>query len=85
MLSTDGQRSEVARLLQQITAEYEAAKRGLTGLSCGTSQHAFITAHMENIGQIHTQLQSMIGDEAIALIAEQLNMVRSDTKGSSAS
>jgi hypothetical protein len=67
-------RSEVARLLLQISAEYEAAQRGLTGLSYGMSQHEFITARMENMGQIHTQLQTLVGDLAIAMIADQLNM-----------
>jgi hypothetical protein len=66
-------RSEVARLLSQISAEYEAAQRGLTGLSYGTSQHEFITARMENMGQLHTQLQTLVGDRAIAMIADQLN------------
>ncbi len=67
------ERSEVARLLSQISEEYEAAQRGLTGLSYGTSQHEFITARMENMGQLHIQLQSLVGDDAIALIADQLN------------
>lgn len=55
MLGAHEQRSEVARLLAQISAEYEAAQRGLTGLAYGTSQHEFITARMENMGQIHVQ------------------------------
>ena len=67
------QRSEVSRLLSQISVEYEAAQRGLMGLSYGTSQHDFITARMENIGQIHSQLRSLVGDTAIAMIADQLN------------
>lgn len=65
--------SEVARLLLQISAEYEAAQRGLKGLAYGTSQHEFITARMEIMGQIHTRLQTLVGDNAIAMIAEQLN------------
>jgi hypothetical protein len=66
-------RSEVARLLLQISAEYEAAQRGLKGLAYGTSHHEFITARMEIMGQIHAQLQTLVGDNAIAMIAEQLN------------
>ena len=73
MQGTSEQRSEVARLLSQISAEYEAARRGLTGLAYGVSQHEFITARMEHMGQLHTQLQSIVGDKAIALIADQLN------------
>lgn len=67
------QRSEVARLLSQISAEYEAAQRGLTGLCYGMSQHDFITARMENVGQLHTQLQSLVGDTAIVMVADALN------------
>ncbi len=39
MLGAQEQRSEVARLLSQISDEYEAAQRGLHGLSYGVSQH----------------------------------------------
>jgi hypothetical protein len=67
------QGSEVAKLLSQISAEYEAAQRGLTGLAYGTSKHEFITARMERMGQLQTELQSLVGDQAVALVAEQLN------------
>lgn len=73
MLQERKQNSEVARLLTQITSEYEAAQRGLSGVAYGSSQHAFITARMENIGVIHTRLQELVGDDAIALIAEELD------------
>lgn len=77
MCKANEQRSEVARLLAQISAEYEAAQQGLTGLSYGISQHEFITARMENMGRIHNQLQSIVGDSAIAMIAEKLNTTHS--------
>jgi hypothetical protein len=70
-------RSEVARLLSQIRDEYEAAQRGLKGFSYGTSQHEFITARMEHMGQLHTQLQMLVGDVAIAMIADQLDCMQS--------
>jgi hypothetical protein len=73
MSGTEEHGSEVARLLLQISAEFEAAQRGLTGLAYGISQHEFITARMENMGQLHTELQSIVGDSAIVLIAEALN------------
>ncbi|HEY7415497.1 MAG TPA: hypothetical protein VH593_09915 [Ktedonobacteraceae bacterium] len=73
MLKARKQNSEVARLLTQITTEYEAAQRGLSGVASGSSQHAFITARMENMGVIHTRLQELVGDDAIALIAEELD------------
>ena len=73
MLSYEGHGSEVARLLSQITAEYEAAQRGLTGLAYGTSQHEFISARMEHMGQLHDELQTIVGDSAMALIVDALN------------
>lgn len=72
MLGANEQRSEVARLLAQISAEYEAAQRGLTGLACGTSQHEFITTHMAHMGRLHSELHALVGDCAIAMVAEQL-------------
>ena len=42
MQGANEQRSEVARLLSQISAEYEAARLGLTGLAYGVSQHEFV-------------------------------------------
>ncbi|GER90072.1 hypothetical protein KDW_42340 [Dictyobacter vulcani] len=65
--------SEVARILDQIKVEYEAAQSGLYGLSSGTSQHAFITAKMEHMSLLHSELQSLVGDSATALVVEQLN------------
>ena len=43
--------SEIARMLEQIDLEYEAAKRGLTGFA-QTAKHAFITARYNNVGLI---------------------------------
>ncbi len=66
-------RSEVARLQQQIALEYEAAQRGLYGPAYGTAQHAFITAKMENISRYHEELATVVGPEqAIKLVAETL-------------
>jgi hypothetical protein len=67
------QRSEVARLLAQISREYEAAQLGLSGLAQGISQHRFITIRMERIEELHTQLRSLVGDEAMALITARLD------------
>lgn len=72
MLGAQEYGSEVARILSQITDEYEAAQRGLCGLAYGVSQHDFITARMEAMGQLHGELQTIVGDNAIALIAERL-------------
>ena len=65
--------SEVARLLTQISAEYQAAQRGLGAFACGTSKHEFISARMARMGRLHDQLQSIVGESAIALIADTLS------------
>jgi hypothetical protein len=65
--------SEVAYIKQKIRAEYEAAQRGLSGLSSGTARHDFIQAKTENIGKYHEELAALIGpEEAIALIANTI-------------
>jgi hypothetical protein len=55
--------SEVARLQEQIAREYEAATRGLSGLSIGSARHSFITAKMENIARCQKQLIDLTGEE----------------------
>ena len=75
MLSADEPRSEVTRILAQISEEYEAAQRGLSGLAYGTSKHEFITARMEHLGQLHNQLQSIVGDAAIKLVVDTLDRI----------
>jgi len=73
-------KSEVAGLLQQIKQQQEAAQRGLSGLAQGTSRHMFIAAKMERMGQIHEELQRLVGPEqAIQLVAETLQ-VRTSNK-----
>ena len=65
--------SEIARLMQQITQEYEAAQRALHGLAFGTSKHRFITARLENIGRCQQELQQLVGEqEAVKMVAETL-------------
>ena len=66
-------KSEVAWQLEQIKLQYEAAQRGLHGLAQGTARHAFIAAKMKSMGQIHQELQRLVGpDQAIQLVAETL-------------
>lgn len=60
--------SEVARLLGRIREEYEAAQRGLTGLSYGASQHEFITARMENIASCFAKLRLHMSPEQVAAL-----------------
>jgi hypothetical protein len=65
------QKSEVAQLLHQISLEYEAAARGLMGLSAGSTRHIFITARLEHIGVYHEQLASLVGEvRATQLVIE---------------
>ncbi len=70
----DASKSEVARLLRQIDLEYQAAKWGLAGLASGTSQHHFITAHMENMGKTFETLTDLVGspEEAIKIVNDTL-------------
>jgi hypothetical protein len=67
--------SEVAALREQIAAEQIAARLGLEGLNSGTSRHEFITTRLEKIGALHQKLQNLVGDDAIALVAETMNAV----------
>jgi len=74
------QKSEVAQLLQQINLEYEAATRGLTGLSAGSVKHSFITARLEQIGVYHEQLASLVGEvQATQLVIELAEQKREDS------
>jgi len=57
------QGSEVASLLAQISAEYQAAQFGLSGLSSGAARHDFISARTENIGKCYEELSGLIGQE----------------------
>lgn len=74
------QRSEVADLLTQICCEYEAAQQGLSGLAQGISQHQFITRRMECIGELHSQLHNILGNEAMALISARLDHASPDAQ-----
>ncbi len=72
-MKTTENKSEVANLMRQITQEYESAERGMTGFAQGTSQHAFITARMENIERCRERLMTVVGpDQANRLVVEAL-------------
>lgn len=63
-------RSEVARLLAQIRAEYEAAERALIGMAV-VAKHEFINRRMENMNSYRTELAKQVGDaEALRLLIE---------------
>jgi hypothetical protein len=69
-------KSEVARILAQIEQEYEAAHSGLYALAQGTTKHSFITARMENMGKLQEELEKLVGDKAIGMIAMTLDQVQ---------
>ena len=70
-MSQQGNKSEVAQLLEQIEVEYLAAQRGLTGFA-ESAKHEFITTRMEHMGQLHEHLRAIVGDDATRLLAERL-------------
>jgi hypothetical protein len=64
--------SEVARIREQIAAEYDAALRGLEGPAI-ISRHEFITARMDNMGRSYNELTKLLGEqEAIKMVAETI-------------
>ncbi len=69
-------KSEVARLLAQITAQYEAAKAALNGPAV-TARHDFITKRMEIIGESFEELTVATGskEEAMVIMAKVLDML----------
>ena len=80
-MSEQENKSEVARLMQQIELEYEAAQRGLYGFAAGTAKHEFITARMENIGHCHEKLKTLVGEEqAVVALAQALEQAGNETK-----
>jgi hypothetical protein len=68
-----GGQSEVARLMSQITAEYEAAQWALSGQAVGVSQHQFITARLERMEDARQELEQLVGpEESTRLFVERL-------------
>jgi predicted Co/Zn/Cd cation transporter (cation efflux family) len=55
--------SEVARLMQQIALEYQAAQRALESVAM-TATHEFITKRMENMSSIRDELAQHVGEDA---------------------
>jgi hypothetical protein len=60
--------SEVARMLEQIETEYQAAYNALHGLSAGSVRHDFINARMERMAQHHIALVNLVGEQEAARI-----------------
>lgn len=70
-----GNKSEVARILAQIAQEYESAHNGLYGMAQGSTKHSFITARMENMTRLQDELEKLVGDQAIGLMAQRLDLM----------
>jgi hypothetical protein len=66
-------KSEVARILEQISLEYEAAQRIMYDFAAGAAKHQYISARMENMGNLHSKLREIVGDSAIEMVAETIN------------
>lgn len=65
-------KSEVARILEQISLEYEAAHRIMHDFAAGAGKHEFIAARMAKMGNLHSELQKLVGDSAIEMVAETI-------------
>jgi len=70
MQSIDG--SEIARLRQQIEFQLVAMRRGLSGLSAGSTRHAFINARMERIGAYQNDLADQLGENTADMLVYNL-------------
>lgn len=71
-METARNNSEVARLRQQIEAEYQAAQRAISDVRM-VGRHSFITMRQENIGQCFQTLSTLMKpEEAIKVVAETL-------------
>lgn len=70
-------KSEVARLREQIELEYQASQRVFTDFTA-TARHDYIAKRQENIGVCFEELKKlMTAAEAIALVADTLNTAQS--------
>lgn len=69
----DENNSEIARILRTIEQEYRSAKLGVNGLA-EVARHAFITARMERMRSLHSELQEVVGgaQETMKLIVETI-------------
>jgi len=58
--------------MAQISAEHEAAQRGLAGIAEGTVKHRFLHAHMDRVWALRGELASKIGneDQATAMVCK---------------
>jgi len=72
MSDNENNNSEVARLKQQISAEYESARRAMQSPAYGTASHAFISARMERMGEAYEALRE-IDENAVQFLVETMD------------
>lgn len=65
-------KSEIARIRAQIEAEYQAAKLAMEGPRFGTARHDFINARQERIGVLQQELEQLVSNQAVVLVAQTL-------------
>jgi hypothetical protein len=56
-------KSEVARVREEIELQLEAMRRGMYGFASGTARHAFVRARMDRIGEYQQKLTGFIGEQ----------------------
>jgi hypothetical protein len=66
--------SEVARIKQQIVAEYEAGQRALSGLAQGTARHEFIQRKTANMWHCQQRLIALVGPEQACQILTEVGL-----------
>jgi hypothetical protein len=61
-------KSEVARLREEIELQLEAMQRGMYGFASGTARHTFIRARMDRINEYQHTLTNVIGERDADLL-----------------
>ncbi len=80
--SKEENKSQIARLMWQIDAEFVSSWQAIHGLTCGTSEHRFITKRTENIGKYLQAWYGAIGPDGIMdLYGQWANRDRKETHG----
>lgn len=57
------QKSEVARIREEIELQLEAMQRGISGFASGSARHSFIRARMDRIDEYQHRLTDQIGEQ----------------------
>ena len=74
-------KSEIARIRAEMEAQYQAAEAALYGLAQGTSQHEFITAKLNRVAELQSELGQLVGEEAAAKAIVEVMSKKEDKKG----